>query len=98
MGCGSPSRKKPPVVMDPELSSGAPTVEGVRPEALAELVDVGEPIEEVAEAFGLEVPRPPLPSDTISSPPRRRERRCTTLNTDTRTVVVHLRSDVGSFR
>lgn len=48
-----PAGKGSPVVMDPDYSSGAPTVEGIRTEALVELVDAGEPIEDVADTFGL---------------------------------------------
>lgn len=50
-----PEGKRSPVVIDPELSSGAPTIAGIRTEALAELVDAGEPVEDVAEDFGLTV-------------------------------------------
>jgi len=42
-----------PVVLDPLRSSGAATVHGVRCDALAELVDAGESVEEVAHTFGL---------------------------------------------
>lgn len=42
-----------PVVIDPEYSFGAPTVRGIRTEALAELVDAGEPVEDVADDFSL---------------------------------------------
>ena len=41
------------VVIDPEKGFGAPTVRGIRTEALVELVDAGEPLEVVAEEFSL---------------------------------------------
>lgn len=44
-----------PVVMDPLLSSGAATVHGVRCDALAELVDAGETVEDVAHTFRLDI-------------------------------------------
>lgn len=50
-----PQGKDSPVVIDPEYSFGAPTVRGIRTEALAELVDAGEPVEEVADDFSLSV-------------------------------------------
>ncbi len=42
-----------PVVFDPDYSFGEPTVEGVRTEALVELIEAGEPIESVAADYGL---------------------------------------------
>lgn len=51
-----PAGKKSPVVIDPEVGFGAPTVHGIRTEALVELVDAGEPIDEVADDYGLDVP------------------------------------------
>jgi len=42
-----------PVVFDPEYSFGEPTVEGIRTDALVELVEAGEPIESVAGDYGL---------------------------------------------
>ncbi|GGK72025.1 hypothetical protein Sme01_08600 [Sphaerisporangium melleum] len=50
-----PLGRHSPVVIDPMLSSGAATVEGVRTEVLAELVDAQVPVEEIAEEFGLPV-------------------------------------------
>lgn len=50
-----PMGKDSPVVFDPRRSSGAASVRGVRCEVLVERVDAGEPVEEVAEEFGLEV-------------------------------------------
>lgn len=41
------------VSFDPEKSFGAPQIKGIRTEAVAELVDAGEDIDEVAEIFGL---------------------------------------------
>jgi uncharacterized protein (DUF433 family) len=49
-----PAGKQSPVVIDPEMGFGAPTVNGIRTEALAELVDAGEPIEDVANDYGLQ--------------------------------------------
>lgn len=42
-----------PVVFDPDYSFGEPTVEGIRTEALVELVEAGEPIDSVAGDFGI---------------------------------------------
>jgi uncharacterized protein (DUF433 family) len=50
-----PAGKDAPVVIDPERAFGAPSIKGVRTESLAELVDAGEPPEEVARDFGLSV-------------------------------------------
>jgi uncharacterized protein (DUF433 family) len=50
-----PAGKDAPVVIDPERAFGAPSIKGVRTEALAELVDAGEPPEEVALDFDLSV-------------------------------------------
>lgn len=43
------------VVLDPLRSSGAATVHGVRCDALAELVEAGETVEDVAHTFGLDI-------------------------------------------
>lgn len=48
-----PMGKDSPVVIDPEFSFGSPTVRGVRTEVIAELVEAGEDIDEVAEDFSL---------------------------------------------
>ncbi len=48
-----PMGKDSPVVIDPEYSFGSPTVRGIRTEAVAELVEAGEDIDEVAEDFSL---------------------------------------------
>lgn len=48
-----PAGRASPVVIDPELSFGTPTVRGIRTEVLAELVDAGEPPELVADDYGL---------------------------------------------
>lgn len=45
--------KESPVVIDPEFNFGAPTVDGISTEVLAEMVDAGEPLEEVADDYGL---------------------------------------------
>ena len=47
--------KESPVVIDPHRSFGAPSIRGIRTEALAELIDAGEPPEGVAEDFDLPV-------------------------------------------
>lgn len=51
-----PDGKTSPVVFDPDYSFGEPTVEGIRTEALAELVLAGEPVEDVAAEYGLSIP------------------------------------------
>lgn len=48
-----PAGKESPVVIDPDFAFGAPTIRGVRTEALAELVEAGEPTELVAEDYSL---------------------------------------------
>jgi uncharacterized protein (DUF433 family) len=50
-----PAGKQSPVVIDPRRSFGAPSIRGVRTEALAELIDAGESPEGVAEDFDLPV-------------------------------------------
>lgn len=50
-----PAGRQVAIVIDPEYSSGAPTVGGVRTEILAELVDAGEDLEEIADEYGLSV-------------------------------------------
>lgn len=49
-----PVGKNTPILIDPKRSSGSPTIRGVRTEALVELVEAGEPIEQVAEDFDLD--------------------------------------------
>jgi uncharacterized protein (DUF433 family) len=44
-----------PVLIDPELRFGAPTVKGIPTESLAEQVRAGDSIEGVADDFGLEL-------------------------------------------
>lgn len=44
-----------PVLMDPELRFGRPSVRGISTEALWEQVEAGESAEETADAFGLSV-------------------------------------------
>ena len=46
-----PAGKASPVVLDPELSSGAATVRGIRAEVLAEQVSAGDSPEDVADEF-----------------------------------------------
>jgi uncharacterized protein (DUF433 family) len=41
------------VVIDPTRSFGSPTLRGIRTDALAELVEAGEPPELIAEEYGL---------------------------------------------
>lgn len=48
-----PDGRKSPVVIDPTRSCGAPTLRGIRTDALAELVEAGEPPELVAEEYGV---------------------------------------------
>lgn len=48
-----PAGKESPVVIDPEFNFGAPTIDGISTEVLTEMVDAGEPIEEVADDYGL---------------------------------------------
>ena len=48
-----PDGKSSPVVMDPELSSGVATVRGIRAEVLADLVNAGEHLDDVALEFDL---------------------------------------------
>ena len=50
-----PNGKRSPVVLDPKYSFGEPTVRGIRTNALAELVEAGEPMEEVATQYGLKL-------------------------------------------
>lgn len=50
-----PSGKQSPVVFDPVYSFGEPTVAGVRTEVLAELVEAGEPLENLAEEYQLTI-------------------------------------------
>jgi uncharacterized protein (DUF433 family) len=48
-----PQGKRSPVVIDPALSFGRPTIRGIRTEAITELLDAGEDPEEIAADFGL---------------------------------------------
>lgn len=48
-----PVGKRSPVVVDPELSGGAPTVRGIRTEALAELAADGLSVSVLADDYGL---------------------------------------------
>lgn len=41
------------VVFDPAVSFGSPSLRGIRTAVLAELIDAGEPVEDVAESYGL---------------------------------------------
>ena len=50
-----PAGKGSEVVIDPRLSFGAPSVRGIRTEAIAELVEAGEPPEDVARDFNIPV-------------------------------------------
>ncbi len=49
-----PAGKSSPVTIDPAQSFGAPTVRGIRTETLVELVEAGEPIDVVAQDYGVE--------------------------------------------
>jgi len=42
-----------PVVVDPDLSFGAPTVRGIRTETVTELVRAGEPFDSLTEGYDL---------------------------------------------
>ena len=48
-----PAGKHSPVVIDPEYSFGSPTVKGIRTEVIAELVEAGETIDELAHDYSL---------------------------------------------
>lgn len=48
-----PNGQSSPIVIDPDYGFGAPTVKGIRTENIAELVDAGDPVESVAEMYGL---------------------------------------------
>jgi uncharacterized protein (DUF433 family) len=48
-----PDGRTSPVVIDPTRSFGSPTLRGIRTDALAELVEAGEPPELIAEEYGL---------------------------------------------
>lgn len=50
-----PDGKKSPVVFDPDYSYGEPTVQGIRTDVLAELVEAGETLGDVAEEYGLKL-------------------------------------------
>lgn len=50
-----PAGRGSPVVMDPEVAFGAPSVRGIRTDVLRELVDADEPLESVAEDFGIDL-------------------------------------------
>jgi uncharacterized protein (DUF433 family) len=50
-----PAGKSSKVVIDPDFASGAPSVEGIRTEVLAELAEAGEPIEDIASDFSIDV-------------------------------------------
>lgn len=50
-----PAGRQSPVVIDPRISSGAPTVQGTRTEVLAELSQAGVAVDDIAEDFGLPV-------------------------------------------
>lgn len=48
-----PAGRNSPVVIDPRVASGAASVNGIRTEAIAELVEAEVPVEAVAADFGL---------------------------------------------
>lgn len=50
-----PAGPSSPVVIDPRVSSGASTVQGIRTEIIAELVDARVSVEEIAQDFRLPV-------------------------------------------
>jgi uncharacterized protein (DUF433 family) len=49
-----PAGKTSPVVIDPLVRFGRPTVEGIATERLWELVDAGDAVDEIAEAYEIE--------------------------------------------
>jgi uncharacterized protein (DUF433 family) len=48
-----PAGRQSPVIIDPEIRYGSPTVRGIPTEAIAEQVRAGDPIESVAKDFDL---------------------------------------------
>ena len=50
-----PAGRKSPVVIDPEFAFGAPTVRGTRTEVIAEAVDAGDELSDVARDFGWKI-------------------------------------------
>jgi uncharacterized protein (DUF433 family) len=50
-----PAGRRSPVVIDPDYGSGAPTVRGIRTEALAELLAAGDIAEDIAADYSLDV-------------------------------------------
>jgi uncharacterized protein (DUF433 family) len=50
-----PNGKGSPVVLDPEYSFGEPTVRGIRTDVLAELIEAGEAMDDVAGDYGLKL-------------------------------------------
>lgn len=51
-----PHGKRAPVVLDPRISSAASTVHGVRTEVIAEQINAGATVEDVADEFDLPIP------------------------------------------
>jgi len=49
-----PAGRDQPVVIDPQRSFGAPTVEGIRTEVLYEMFAAGDPMDEIADGYDLE--------------------------------------------
>lgn len=50
-----PAGKRSPVVIDPEMSFGSPTVRGIRTDVLVEMVEAGESPDEVAAQYDLPI-------------------------------------------
>jgi uncharacterized protein (DUF433 family) len=50
-----PAGRESPVVIDPGFSFGAPSIRGIKTNAIAELVEAGEPPEAVADDFSLQL-------------------------------------------
>jgi uncharacterized protein (DUF433 family) len=50
-----PVGRESPVVIDPKRAFGAPSIKGIRTDALVELIDAGESPEEVADNFELPI-------------------------------------------
>jgi uncharacterized protein (DUF433 family) len=50
-----PAGRESPVVIDPERWFGAPSIRGIKTDAIAELVEAGEPAEAVADDLSLQL-------------------------------------------
>ena len=50
-----PAGRESPIVIDPEVRFGIATVRGIPTEAIADQVEAGDPVESVAQDFGLDL-------------------------------------------